>query len=307
MATIVIPDEATTKLCTDKDGIVWEAVGESPPRNTKMIVADYATKLVPARYRLPATLPNIPLILLISEKFKRGQVDSLEICSPALCFVPSDNVEIFLYNSRRIDAVPASCGGWHTFTETDKVSCTLALFAYDIVPWSSEDVEALLEAHPVTHSMSFIYGLNYDALARIIGRIVDPRFYVDYRNPEIVSYRLFNRLGVSLEKVRFYMEHQKDYETLLDSIVKCWRGRRPSRREVLAEKAPREFLWREFYSKEDEVFGMTVACRLFVSFLVHVWTSFVCCEAQREHIFSPELFFKDPDDAKAYRHYMYGL
>jgi hypothetical protein len=140
---------------------------------------------------------------LITEIYLQKRTDpdySIWVASPSLAAATKpdriDPVSV-LEASCTIDPhLSPSLGGWHQFGKADYPAYALAEMVSREGPISEQAVQ-LLKAHPVWPALSFISGLNLKMCCRLLSIILDPRWYVDLKQPARTA-RLESYLGLSL-------------------------------------------------------------------------------------------------------------
>tara|TARA_Y100001963_G_scaffold158162_1_gene256837 strand:- start:4779 stop:5813 length:1035 start_codon:yes stop_codon:yes gene_type:complete len=227
-----------------------------------------------------------------------------------------------------------SLGGWHQFCKKDYPAYALA----DVMQKGtavSDQVLKLLHAHPVWPALSFVSGLNQAMCCRVIGTILDPRWYVDLDQPVRTS-RLESYLGLSLGVQRIALDilgDQKTVKTRSEDIQKeiddlsAYEGRRVNycisvqhcwwkdpdlllpadggeTDGVPLLQAPGGFLWRVWFSHGRTPKGYLRTSQQFIRFLRDAWLDALYSETVGDSLFIPEYFFKHDYEQLAYIQHM---
>lgn len=261
-------------------GVVWATEGEQSPRSTELPPADY--RLPPgSRARLLGTAENAPLILSLAAQ---GAV--IDLAGPsAVCPDAADlrDPVIVLYRTRQC-LLGASLGGWHRYVAASDGP------VYRLAGAAVEERVAIAADHPIWYDLQFLTRPNQRALADVLAEIVDPRWFVDARNPNRYGrLRCFFRIRPqSLHKLRAGDSSPgiRRFGRLLDVIGDV---SNPS-------DAPGDFLRRVAGSAASPDRGLLSACRLLLAYVVRVWEQriqILSQSRQTEPLFLPELLFRD--------------
>jgi hypothetical protein len=167
---------------------------------------------------IPALAHNCPLILGCYKKFRCTGRPNVWVCSPLCCPDPQDRNDsrLLLFAASQFQ-VPASLGGWHLFTEQDHIS-------YILNQADHGSLTKLLQQHPAWPALSFIWRLDQVFCARLLGTLLDPRWYVHRRRPNRQTYfESFLGLCPSIQK-KIYVKHSSENIYLKRCLLVngCW-------------------------------------------------------------------------------------
>lgn len=305
----------TLKVTTDEEGSVWYLEGAGLPFNSGKGEVDFVRDHLGSDHqvRVVGTHGNAALLLELYRVLKKGELASLEVCSPLVCESPEDrrDPELLLYYARSF-ASPSSLGGWHHFTDKDFFSyalCRAFQLSPDITPW----VEETAMKHPAWPSASFVDGLSPGDFARLAALVLDPRWYIDPDEPGRGS-RLEQYLGLN-PRTQSLVSNNKPGGWLSDRcklVRQCWHnerilirtGRSCGKSTAPTQFAPNQFLLRVMQARGYGTRGELGASRHFVEFVRYTWLNSVCASPKVGHLFVPEYFFEKPDEVEAYRDHL---
>ena len=301
-----IVDEKTLKVTLDNDGLVWVLNGDGIPQPTKCDTEAFLKSWrieANERIRLPGTAQNAKLIVELYEQRLRGAFDSLQVCSPLCCESADERKDpaVVLLSMRQFSPAK-SLGGWHEFGLKDLPSYMMAahFFKHDD---ATPETLMLLRGHPAYSALSFAACLDEQAIARLIGTVIDPRWYVDPNDPDRNS-RYEQFLCLNPKSVSQANHQDATWRTHKYRLVQdCWQIQEPEK-ELLKCPAPRLFIWRAFYQAGCNIKGDLTASKHFAHFVRQVWTQAVYNGPGPERLFVPKYFFFRDDEVKAYEEYM---
>lgn len=285
-------DVHALKLTTDPAGVVWYADGWGEVTCSGQAVPAFLRKLRRPFVRLPGLAHNAALLVALYEAFRDRRVERLEVCSPAA--VPTreqrHDPRLCLFHARRCDR-PASAGGWRPVTVDDFRTFSLVLAAGD----GADHAVRLLRDHPTGPLVRFLEGLDRAAFAAVLAEVLDPRWFVDPRNPDRLA-RLRCYFGVVPGHA------PKPRRRLLDQAWSA--GGRPA-----DTAAPGRYLWRYYdgrrLRRDDVTHEAAVAAtsRRFLTLVALVWLDRLhpMPNRWREPLFEPEHFFDTPAAVAAFR------
>lgn len=263
------------KLQLSDDGRVWYADGMATPVPSDQERAAFVRDLS-ARGSLHArvlgTADNAKLIVdLYQQCCSPRKTGRLEVAAPTVCTSTAERRDpsISLYRMRQC-LLPPSLGGWHQVNELDYP-------AYAIAAQLAQDgkftkhTAMLLETHPVYHDLMFLPTFDRDAVAQLLAIILDPRWFVDIRNPYRLS-RLKTYLGLSPR----YMQQVTHGGVTCERSRRCaialqaWKGigTQPTPAEC---EQPGNFLWRRWRSADSVERGNLRATQAFITYFVRTW------------------------------------
>lgn len=288
--TIARSTDHATRLHVADDGVVWQAPAGTMPSCSRLRVAEFFSGTTDNYFRVLGTAQNAELLIGL---YDRGH--KVEVAGPQICETANElhDPSIALYRAAQV-VFSASLGGWHRFTAADYPSYKLAV--------CPSRHAGLLDAHPAMKRLSFIRGLNRDALAELCGWILDPRWFVDRDRPDRLS-RLFAFLGLTAE---YFVGRRATKDCVKTGrarrVLATWAGQSPAGQEL---SSPGNFLWRRWLKHSPEMANLRTS-KIFVSYLVRAWQQGLA-EAGGSHravidpLFDPRRFLDTPEDLAAYR------
>jgi hypothetical protein len=301
MANAVL-DSDVLKITLSEQGHIWFLEGNGMPHQSGVDATTFLESAVfraAAHVRMVGNAANAKLILQLYGHKLDNRIRSLEVCSPLCCDSPDDrkDPEVMLYQMRNF-WLPGSLGGWHEFSHHDLFSYMLAAHFHEHDNITVEQ-RKVMTVHRLWPCLSFIDGIDLDSCARLVGALVDPRWYIDADDPDRNS-KLEQFLGLN-PKTQCESEKGGDKQSYYKLVLKCWKtGSPPGQLSLNA----RHFLWRAWHSKGGGPKGDLIASKFFVAYLRATWTSLVCNRAHAGRLFVPEYFFLRSEEARAFReHY----
>jgi len=290
-------EDSTLKLHTAPDGIVWFAEGNRPPCSSGLPVTELFTHEIwrqpRSGVRILGTPENAAMLLDVVERREALSLPQYQIAGPQVCRTRRElrDPEITLYRMRQC-MLPASLGGWHIVTQQDYVTYRLHRALGDT---SAERRASLLVLHPIWHPLQFVAGINPDAVAKLIGELLDPRWFVRPESPDSLS-RLRRFLGLQPDVAERVSSNAADAALQRYRLVlSCWQQQTPEDIET-----PGNFLWR--VRRTAGLHGDLRASQFFVLFLFHVWRNAVVQVS--DGLFNPSVIFKRPDEMAAFRQHL---
>jgi len=331
------------RLQTASTGDIWATTWlESHPRHVASNIEELLETKIFRESTSVAIIAfpiNVGLITDIYLRKHKKPDYSIWVTSPALVAATKpdriDPVSV-LEASCGIDPhLSPSLGGWHQFGKEDYPAYALA----EIVSRDnniSDHAIQLLKAHPVWPALSFISGLNLKMCCRVVASILDPRWYVDLKQPGRTS-RLESYMGLTLRVQRAALnmlsninvneehEHNK-LDNALESMTKydarmverctavqyCWwkdpevltcpdRGLSPG---MSLLESPGGFLWRVWFSHGKSPKGYLRTSQQFVRFLRDAWLDALYAKTVGDGLFIPSYFFKHNYEQLAFLQHM---
>lgn len=275
------------KVQLDANGQVWYADGISVPTASAQSCDSFVQSLSPQRrnhVRVIGTHTNAPLIVSLYRCVER-----LEVASPTICETAAErcNPEIALYRMRQC-LRPASLGGWHRVTDLDYPSYVLASQFAAAGTMTDESVGQVFRDHPARHDLLFLPTVNQMAAMELISVILDPRWFIDTRNP----YRL-SRLKMYLGLTPNYVEQVIANRITCKRVSRCqlamtaW-GFGAEAPTTAGFEQPGNFLWRVSRAAGDCAKGGLRATQVFITYLVRTWQQQLLSQSvQRVEMFTP--------------------
>lgn len=304
------------RVYVDSSGVVWFSHQDQMPVRSGLNQSHFVNQLPMSKddtVQLVAEPSNVNIILRLYERKLTGGLGSVQVCSPASPDgYHKKRPEIAILDSARWVGWPASLGGWHEFTDADYPSYYLAAQYFSNVEsgYDSDSINSMLELHPAWPSLSFIPHIARTACAKLIATILDPRWFVDLKEPEKNS-KLENFLGLT-PQVQLALNDNgpdgMDENITLKQLKNCelvmsvWRVARPvSKSDYLC---PSNFLWRLHATEGADAMADLRTSQTFISFLKHIWLDAVYRKrggVSEDGLFVPEYFFKHEDEISAFK------
>lgn len=324
-------DVKELRLQTDPTGEIWAITWLKP---TPHRIASNVQELVESDVFQESTSVAIIAfqinVVLITEIYlqRHGDPDySIWVASPVLVTkIKHERVDpsAVLEASCKIDPhLSPSLGGWHQFGREDYPAYALAEMVARDTSVSDLAIK-LLKAHPVWPALSFISGLNLKMCCRLVSTILDPRWYVDCKQPARTA-RLESYLGLSprtqravlhtlnginmadensTNKLDTALSGMTEYDARMvercTTVQYCW-WRDP---DTLTEpasssntgtsmlEAPGGFLWRVWLSHGHSSRGYLRTSQQFIRFLRDSWLDALYAKTVGDGLFVPSYFFK---------------
>lgn len=293
MSDIKITDDLILKVHTAPDGKVWYLDGDRLPENSGKSVAEFMDSQVVRRadkVRILGVPSNAELALQMYNRKLKDELGSVEVCSPLACETSArrEKPEAVLFDLRKFSGLP-SMGGWHEFCETDYPSYAIAVNLERKA--DSGHLLRFLKDHPVWYAVAGIPHLSSLALCRLIGTVLDPRFFIDPEEPDRLS-KLEAFLGLDPKiaivggKNDTTSKQYFRYQLVLD----CWKHDEPGKDTAAA--LPELFVWKAYYDAGGGWKGDLRAGQKFVQYLRHTWLDALYPRKPWvEPLFAPEHFF----------------
>jgi hypothetical protein len=251
-------------------------------------------------YRIIGCQANVPLILgLYARRLARNR-GLIEVCSPR-SVVPQS----FLRNgpeslsAARQDAAmgPPSMGGFHVFDKRDYHSYALAHLVQKGIGCSTEFLN-LVRLHAAWPACSFVPTLDPHAFGKLLGCILDPRWFVDPMAPNRGSC-LRSYLGlhphIMDDVLAGRIRGPKAERCQL--VLRCWR--QVGAKQNLEDAG--NFLYRIAVSHTDDgAKGLLRASQVFCDLLRLSW---VATLSGKPELFLPEYFFR-PGELPAFQRHI---
>jgi hypothetical protein len=306
-------DLLSLKLHVDGKGEVWYLNGNGPPTQTGLPVAGFLLHPLcrgMPRWRIAGMPSNYQLTLSLFLRSMQEERGIVETCSPMVCKTAADrlNPSKVLYGMRQFER-PKSIGGWHVFKPEEYVSYALANQLQKTNGQVDELCLKILKNHPMWVFLSFIPDVNTEACAKLLGLIVDPRWYIDPIHPARGS-RLRKFLGLDLPTMLGVIDKgpkQRLHDRCALVLAAC-----DSKYDKTLVKKPERFLWR-IYGDAGERSGKTVIAKLrmaqaFIEYLRLCWLAALGRGPhQKEALFVPEHYFNKPEESQAFYDHFVSL
>ncbi len=299
-----IRDSNSLKVTVDEQGKVWHVVGIKRPINSGKSIGDFMDLAIVSQatcVRAAGLTANTDLLIQLYARKLRGELTSLQVCTPLCCPTSLDrkDPELVLYQMRNLE-LAASLGGWHEFDCRDYPAYAIASQLRRRVDNSVDVIsQKMLNWFPGWPALSFVAGLNIDKCAELIGLILDPRWYVDVIGDPNQGEKLEQFLGLT-SRIQGGVSEKSDWRhARCQLVLQCWKTEPPSESVM---KLPQNFLWRTWYKRKGDKADLATS-RLFVNFLRLTWLAAVSNTHSRR-LFVPKYFFAVAADAKAFSEHM---
>ncbi len=218
------------------------------------------------------------------------------IGSPNLIGSCNNSMTVRFVSMRELHCA-GSVGGWHELTRKDFL--TYALIAELQRNGISEDAEKLVQSHPTWTVFSFLPDPKPKIACALIEQLVDPRWYVDLREPDEHE-RLFNFLGLkSAVHMRAAINPSADMTKMSPTarrtclVAGAWL-RKPD--ELAGHNG---YFHEQSLKSKHKIQGLVAASRLFVEMLVAVWRHELALPGRE--LFVPRHFFDSASAAEAFQ------
>lgn len=300
----------------DTDNRLWTAESGQPPVSYEG-GADFFIRNTAyhpnCTIKMIASLRNTSIILHLYDKKLRAEIKGLQLCSP-LVMNKNKTVEVIMMDMLQWNGWPASLGGWHEFTEDDYPSYYLAKhFAENensMCGLNTDLIEDTLRFHPAWKALSFIPHLNREKIGKLIATILDPRWFVDTKDPD-KNARLENYLGLKPEIQSMVGDPElprndaKAFQLRNCKLVmRAWRMGRPVSKNEYDQ--PNNFLWRIHAMEGCNNKADLRVSQTFIAFLKAVWLDGIYKNkpGSKDGLFVPRYFFNKPDEIESFKAHM---
>jgi hypothetical protein len=326
MAKII--DSSYLKITADEAGNVWAIDGDKLPKITSDSTGEFVDALKSSgRFKLVRVLAapiNHKIIPLLYDAKAEGCIDSLQLASPIMHQKSRPESSLI---RMRLCTLPPSLGGWHEMTYDESLvykMSNLSESALNIEPKFKKNgclsvstlkklkdiddsIEALIVKHPIFKYMSFIDDIRPHILGSLIGKICDPRWFVDPNRPDRLS-KLFSWVGLC-GNVGTVDKDRRRIEALI-----CWAGTEmygfnsyKNSSELLSNKIadPGCFILKYACDKWGMDFNkwpIETITKYFIKFLRLAWLDCIYPYPNpwMERLFDYSYFFKNREDLKAF-------
>jgi hypothetical protein len=326
-------EDQVLKMHTAKDGLVWYVDGGRGAINTHAPIGDFLEDNACQRahhVRMVGSASNANALCVMYDRKARGQLLRLEVASPAVVGrtrAERDDPRLMLVRIRdsAADGLNPAMGGWHEFGAADYAAYALAACEnYDRRAFCVEKFRTdMLVAHPVWPALSFIPHLDLERMARLLGIILDPRWYVSLRTPrrggDIIPYhddaaKLHAYLGLDPRTMAGALGlcEESGSTARCRLVFETWASAGPPAPEK--RKQPGYFIWRRFMRENGPVKSALRASQMFVDYLRLIWLDAIYCDRKgrpaapgkrpvQEGLFAPDHFFQHDEEAAAYTYH----
>jgi hypothetical protein len=307
---MLVQDENTIKLHTDKNGEIWYARGISTAVNSNQQLDTFllssAANGIGLTFRMLGIPENAELITSLFLRYNKGEVRSVQIAGPNMLAHPSVLENPFATISQMRAAVASpSCGGWHHVSVNDYPTYALiarmrrAQFSFDTT------AETYLHLHPAYRALSFIPTLVEDRVAQLLVNIVDPRWYLNScADTAIKKISLYCGLVPAVQKNVSNVKHliRRGREIRCANVLASWKS---VAQDAANFDAPANFLYRVWRNSGGGWRGDLRASQLFLRYTVENWLAALeKRDGVKDGLFVPSRFFKTKDERDAFAAHM---
>lgn len=303
-------DEAITKLHVAADGCVWFCRGAEAAENSECKIDDFLRQPIVSGFgnifRLLGVARNAELIASLYVRRKDREVRAVQVAGPNTLLSPDEvnDPELAILRMRSLSSSPAA-GGWHNVDMADYP--TYALIARMARNNADFDTAAAtyLRLHPAYKALSFIPTICPTAVANVLVRIIDPRWFV-FPGQKNASSKLLLFLGLSPKVQRRVSKSGMLLTALRDVrctyVLSSWKTVDPAEVDM---KNPANFLYRIWQAAGGGWRGDLRASQAFVRYLRDNWLAGLDPRVGvSDGLFAPDLYFKMPAEIAHYREHM---
>lgn len=288
----------------DSVGMVWSAQQNEIAALAAFDVDEFVDSLTSNDaydWRIIGAHQNINLIMRLHQDLANSTVylTSPRVVGPRRYL---NDGRYCIYRAQQ-SALPRSAGGWNKLTAEQAAIYNLA--TYERTPASLQLFSEVIGNQWFCKLMSFIPGLYLPAVAELATSVLDPRWFIDPKNPDRCS-ALKRYLGVSPAVVKRMLAGAV---TPLHQRCKLVHAAWYTNIEPKHIVKPNYFLHRILFKRGGKLDGWVSAANKFVEFLNRAWLDQIYKTEYKnnsESLFSPELFFKD-SEVEAYQDYLASL
>lgn len=294
-----LTDNHILKVHTAPDGVVWSADGAYCPKSSGLRADEFVESLSGKQQHVRTLGVHENARLITQLYFKSCSPrhgGKLEVAGPLVCDHRREraNPEAALYRMRQCTLSP-SLGGWHVVSDVDVNSYEIA--AAMARGMSTESAVIYAQRHPTWPDLSFIGGVQPAYLAKVLGLIIDPRWFIDPRHPERIS-RVQSYLGlnphtqahVSNNPVRVTGRQMRCL-----AVLRAWKQVQPPTPAEI--ERPEYFLWRRRRQAggNSDSKGDLSASLAFIAYLIHTWQQTIARRSRTgQHLamFQPDMLLQ---------------
>lgn len=294
------------RLYCDHAGQVWYGAGRDIPHASGLPLDEFIqhpTFLQANFIRLLGLPQNASILCRLYVMQQEGLSARVQVGSPAVCTTRETraNPELALMKMFQLER-PASLGGWHDLAVEDYFTYRLVDQYFQNAPL--EELRASLSRHPAKPALTMLRRVDVHSVVGLLSELVDPRWYANFERPDRKDARLRSYLGLWPRSFHLLTsgcrETENPYLRRAMLALRSWTGPIPSTLEDI-EHRRWNFLWRFCHYRIEGGASLSLALlrttQLFTAFLRIVWLDAL----SSQEVFVPEYFFKNEEDAMAYR------
>lgn len=292
--TVTVTDENSNKLCVDRRGIVWVQPGLEAPIDTEQSPQAFVRglPLTTKPVRVLGAQHNASLVCALLELGPPNL--TIQLASPRACPTRRMLIEpLAALHFMRLWRASRAAGGWRAATRADLLVYKLAA-RYGDAPvarlrgTARRTAVELLAEHPVWPALTFMPSIEFDLLAQVVGRLRDPRWYIDPRKPDRCS-ALMAYAGLEPKRVSAPTD-------LTRALLMSWAS------SPADPEHPGAFVWRTYAHAGGGDRGWLRATQRLLLYLRLTWLAATDVTGQWQ--FVPELFFKTEFEIEAFQQHM---
>jgi hypothetical protein len=248
---------------------------------------------------------------------------AVEVCTPLIVERRADRRKPtpVLFELGMCKFAPSQ-GGFHKVVASDRAA--YALTAALRTAKLEAELLPLLRAHPGWRPTEFLNYTPIRHIAIVLGRMIDPRWYVDVCYPDRPN-KFYESLGLNYFTQRSvtgpnYPKRNPRHNAICDRVLHCWKnenyehevkalfelaGNKPRADAIKLGIRPCDFCWRVWGQHEDPVRADLRGSQRFADFLRQTWLSEIyraspATPEERAGLFRPADFFKYDEEVQAY-------
>jgi hypothetical protein len=326
--THTIAVDQVLKVHRAGDGSVWYVAGDKDAVCSPLNLHDFPDGPEVSRFshvHMLGTWDNAPLISRFYTFKRQRRIASIAVASQMLGRTRAErhNPRLMLARMRNFNW-PASLGGYHEVTRFDFVAYLLATY-FQFNLSTPGHIDQVLRDYALCRYLDFIPHLDRSQLARLVGMILDPRWFTrwdddaDEYNPRdyvLASKRDVARLnqflGLSPETMpggTGYTGYHAVAQGRAQVVLAAWKTTESPPRAALDDD-PRYFLWKRWRAYGSAAEADLRVSQLFADFIRLGWLDCIYENSvtrgpigRPDGLFVPEYFFQ-PSEASAFRVHM---
>lgn len=295
-------------LHLDSEGCVWTGRpgGFLPSRTTHTPLEFLAATRLVGEVRVLGSRQNAPLICALRDEMAR-RPEELKVLLGTPRLIPRGaTVQDTIHAAANEPRHPVSLGGWRPLTDADYISYALS----ETATIGSDAIHCKLAVlHPIWPLAQFIPTMTPVWFGRWVGQVLDPRWYINREKPDRDA-PLQSHLGLRPEVFKQCLEGRLDtaQNWACWTTYCCWMPATIEEAKAVDLAHPRNFLFRIFgaHVSKDRAVAAVRASQMCVSYLRGLWLNSLSV-GQIDPLFSPEHFFRRPEELEAFQEFQAGL
>ncbi|RMG40107.1 MAG: hypothetical protein D6725_04050 [Planctomycetota bacterium] len=321
----------------DGNPLIWTVAGSRAPDERPIPASEFIFEVLQDKHgHTLRILPMHHACRFICDLYEALRQNAsrvkIHLATPNLCpdVKTKYDPQLALQRMRRFRR-PRSLGGWHVMKEEELPAYRLGAEVWDegvvrkthsrcnlYLGWRPQCGELapeyyervlpeLLKQHPVYRDLAFIGTLDPLYAARVVGSILDPRWFVDPEHPDRTA-ALRNYMGLLPSAFLRVLAAETTGERLQNRYwraycaLRSWYGKTDA--EMGAEVwKPENFLYRRARRYADGKMGLVRATQAFLAYLTRAWLDRL---VEGWELFDPRMLLPQ-EAAEAYRKYIDSL